>query len=154
MKGQYYSINSVEKILEEIDKITLNEQFESISANVVENLEGNKIDLNFSIEKSDKIFVEKINIYGNNITRETVIRNQFEIDEGDPYNDILAKKSINNIKSLRFFKTVTSEIVEGSSVDSKIINISVEEKPTGEISAGAGFGTNGGTIMFGVRENN
>ena len=98
--------------------------------------------------------MEKINIYGNNITRETVIRNQFEIDEGDPYNDILAKKSINNIKSLRFFKTVTSEIVEGSSVDSKIINISVEEKPTGEISAGAGFGTNGGTIMFGVRENN
>ena len=154
LKGQYYSINNVEKILEEIDKITLNEQFESISANVVENLEGNKIDLNFSIEKSDKIFVEKINIYGNNITRETVIRNQFEIDEGDPYNDILAKKSINNIKSLRFFKTVSSEIVEGSSVDSKIINISVEEKPTGEISAGAGFGTNGGTIMFGVRENN
>ena len=114
MKGQYYSINNIEKILEEIDKITLNEQFESISANVVENLEGNKIDLNFSIEKSEKIFVEKINIYGNNITRETVIRNQFEIDEGDPYNDILAKKSINNIKSLRFFKTVSSEIVEGS----------------------------------------
>ena len=59
LKGQYYSINNVEKILEEIDKITLNEQFESISANVVENLEGNKIDLNFSIEKSEKFLWKK-----------------------------------------------------------------------------------------------
>ena len=154
LKGQHYSINNVEKILEQIDKITLDKQFESISANVEENLDKNKINLKFNIEKTEKIFVEKINIYGNNITRESVIRNQFEIDEGDPYNEILAKKSINNIKSLRFFKNVSSEIIEGSSDDSKIINISVEEKPTGEISAGAGFGTNGGTIMFSVRENN
>ena len=91
---------------------------------------------------------------GNNVTRENVIRNQFVIDEGDPYNEILAKKTINNIKSLRFFKSVNSEIVDGSSSDSKIINISVEEKPTGEISAGAGVGTNGASVLFGVRENN
>ena len=154
LKNKQYSINKVEEILEEIDKVTLEKQFESISALVEENLVGNKINLNFTIEKSERFIVEKINIFGNNVTRENVIRNQFELDEGDPYNEILAKKSINNIKSLRFFKSVNSNVIEGNSQNSKIINISVEEKPTGEISAGAGFGTEGASIMFAVRENN
>ena len=55
---------------------------------------------------------EKINIFGNNITRENVIRNQLEIDEGDPYNEILANKSVNNIKSLNFFKTVRTDVIK------------------------------------------
>ncbi len=154
LKGVKYSINKVEEILEEIDKVTLEEQFESISATVNENIVDNKINMDFIIEKTDRLFVEKINIFGNNVTRENVIRNQFEIDEGDPFNEILAKKTINNIKSLRFFKSVKSEILSGSTEKSKIINISVEEKPTGEISAGAGFGTDGASVMFAVRENN
>ena len=154
LKGEKYSINKIDDILQEIDKVTLEEQFETVSASVIESLSASNIDLTFKIEKSEKLTVEKINILGNNITRENVIRNQFEIDEGDPYNEILTKKTINNIKSLRFFKTVESEVVQGSSKDSKIINISVEEKATGEISAGAGFGTNGASFMFGVKENN
>ena len=128
LKGEKYSINKIDDILQEIDKVTLEEQFETVSASVIESLSANKIDLTFNIEKSEKLFVEKINILGNNITRENVIRNQFEIDEGDPYNEILTKKTINNIKSLRFFKSVESDVVQGSSKDSKIINISVEEK--------------------------
>ena len=91
---------------------------------------------------------------GNNITRENVIRNQLFIDEGDPYNEILKNKSINEIKSLNFFKNVNSEVIEGKDDKSKIINISVEEKATGEISAGAGFGTSGELFEFAVRENN
>ena len=54
-------------------------------------------------KKQKKFFVEKINIFGNNITRENVIRNQLEIDEGDPFNEILKNKSINNIKKFKFF---------------------------------------------------
>ena len=154
LKGKNYSILSVEKIIEEIDKVTLEEQFETISATVDENIEGNKINLSFNIEKKERLIVEKINIFGNNVTRENVIRNQFEIDEGDPFNEILTNKTINNIKSLRFFKTVSSEIEEGTKPNARIINISVEEKPTGEISAGAGFSTNGASVMFGVKENN
>ena len=154
LKGKNYSILSVEKIIEEIDKVTLEEQFETISATVDENIEGNKINLSFNIEKKERLIVEKINIFGNNVTRENVIRNQFEIDEGDPFNEILTNKTINNIKSLRFFKTVTSKIEEGTKPNARIINISVEEKPTGEISAGAGFSTNGASVMFGVKENN
>ena len=154
LRGQKYSINLVEEMLEKIDNITLQEQFESIKANVNENIIGNKINIDFNIEKTEQFFVEKINIFGNNITRENVIRNQFIIDEGDPYNQILANKSLNNIKSLRFFKSVKSEVLDGSKENSKIINISVEEQATGEISAGAGFGTDGASILFAVRENN
>ena len=73
-------------------KLALNEQFESIKATVVdEKLLENKINLNFKIDETEKFFVEKINIFGNNITRESVIRNQFYIDEGDPFNEILYK---------------------------------------------------------------
>ena len=77
-----------------------------------------------------------------------------EIDEGDPFNEILHAKSINNLKSLNFFKNVTSDVIDGSEDDSKIINFNIEEKPTGEIFAGAGFGTSGATFTFGVKENN
>ena len=154
LKGQPYSINLIEKILEEVDKITLNEQYVSIKASVNENILDNKINITFNIEDGEKFVVERINIFGNNITRENVIRNQLEVDEGDPYNQILTNKSVNNIQSLNFFKSVNQEIVEGSNENSKIINISVEEKPTGEITASAGVGTSGTTIGFGVRENN
>ena len=154
LKGEPYSISKVEKILDEIDKITLLEQYQSITASVNENIDNKNINLEFLINETDQLIVEKINIYGNNVTKETVIRNQLEIDEGDPYNEILANKSINNLKSLNFFKNVSSNVTEGSSTQSKEINITVEEKPTGEISAGAGIGTSGSSISFGVKENN
>ena len=80
------------------------EQFQSITADVIENINGNKINLKFEIKEIPTKFVERINILGNNVTKETVIRNELEIDEGDPYNEILAKKSINNLKSLNFLK--------------------------------------------------
>ena len=73
------------------------------------------------------------------------MRNQLIVDEGDPLNNLLFEKSINNIKSLGFFKSVKSEIVNGSSESSKIVNIEVEEQPTGEISIAAGAGTDGFT---------
>ena len=154
VKGDPYSIVVIEKILDEIDLITITEQFESVKANVIEEVESDKINLVFEIKDTEKLFVEKINIFGNNITNENVIRNQLLLDEGDPYNEILSNKSINNIKGLNFFRSVNSEILEGSNSDSRILNIEVEEKATGEISAGAGFGTSGGTIIFGVKENN
>jgi outer membrane protein insertion porin family len=154
LEGKTYSIYSVEKILDKIDYITLNEEYLSVSASIDENLVSDKLNINFIIEETEKYYVERINIYGNNITRENVIRNQLEVDEGDPYNEILKNKSINNIKSLNFFKNVKSEVLDGKDINSKIININVDEKPTGEITAGAGFGTSGGTLAAGIKENN
>ncbi len=153
-KNKPYSINKIEKILETIDSITTSEQFESTKSFVEENIVENKINLKFIIEETEKIFVKKINIFGNNVTRENVIRNQFALDEGDPFNEILMMKTINNIKNLNFFKDVNYKITENKVDKFKIINLYVEEKPTGEIMAGAGFGTSGATTTFGVKENN
>ena len=154
LKGKPYSINNISKIIKTIENIVLREQYESVKVIPLESLIDNKINLTFKIEESEKFFVKKINIFGNNVTQENVIRNQFEIDEGDPFNEILYNKTLNNIKSLGFFKNAEGEIEEIQGDNAKIINISVEEKPTGEISLGAGTGTDGATISFGVKENN
>ena len=154
LKNTRYSINKIDMILDEIDSVVLDEQYESVEAIVEEELINNQLNLKFIVNETEKIFVEKINIFGNNITSENVIRNQLLIDESDPFNKILQSKSINNIKSLNFFKDVQSEIISNEADNTKIINISVQEKPTGEIMAGAGFGTSGTSFLLGVKENN
>ena len=154
LKAKPYSINSIEKIIEKLEVISIQEEYQSVTSTVNEEIVDNKINLEFVLQETEKYFVKKINIYGNNVTQENVIRNQLEIDEGDPFNDILAKKSINAIKSLGFFKDVKDKIITDETSKTKIININVIEKPTGEILAGAGIGTSGGTATFSIKENN
>jgi len=155
LKGKTYSLNKIEKILKEIDKIVLTKEFEFINAKYDEVItEKNKINLTIKLEKTEKTYVEKINIYGNYITDENVIRNSLIVDEGDAYNQILIKKSINDIRSKNIFKNVKTVIEENLSKKTKIINIEVEEQPTGEIYAGAGTGTSGSSLNFGIKENN
>ena len=154
LKGENYSLNSIDEILKEIDKIVLNEQFEFLKSTVNESIEDNLINLTFDIDESEKFYVEKINILGNNVTREEVIRNNLLVDEGDAFNELLQTRTLNNLRGLNFFSKVESEILDIDNENKKIINITVEEKPTGEIMAGAGVGTGGGTFAFGVSENN
>ena len=155
LKGKIYSLNKIEKILNEIDKIVLTKEFEFINAKYDEIItKKNKINLTIKLEETEKTYIEKINIYGNYITDENVIRNSLIVDEGDAYNQILINKSINDIRSKNIFKSVKSVIEENLSKKTKIINIEVEEKPTGEIYAGAGTGTSGTSLNFGIKENN
>lgn len=154
LKGKTYSLNKIKKILNEIDEIALTKEFEFISAKYKENIIDNNINLLIKLEESKKFYIERINVFGNYITEENVIRNSLLVDEGDAYNEILVNKSINEIKSRRLFKTVNKIIDDGSSKDLKIININVEEQPTGEIFAGAGTGTSGSSLSFGIKENN
>ena len=154
VSNEPYSINTINKILKEIDDITALEQYQFIKASVVENIVSDKINLTFKIDETEKLYVKKVNIYGNTVTDEAVIRNQLQLDEGDPYNEILFKKSINNIKSLNFFRSVDYNILNNDDLGTKTLEIFIEEKPTGEISATAGFGTEGGSIGFGIKENN
>ena len=153
--NENYSFNKISRVVEEIDKISLSREYDFINAEIIEKkVENNKIDIIFKVQESEKYYVERINIFGNNITHENVIRNALEVDEGDPFNKLLNAKSINNIKALRIFKNVESEIIDGNQENTKVININVEEKPTGEIAMGAGVGSEGGTIGFSVSENN
>ena len=155
LKNKKYSLNRISKIVTEVDKIALSKNYEFISADLNEEIiNGNKIDIIISFKETKKFYVEKINIFGNQFTLEEVIRNSFLVDEGDPFNELIFNKSINNIKGKGIFKTVTSEIKDGSNKNLKVINITVQEQPTGQISLGAGVGTSGGTLGFGIKENN
>jgi outer membrane protein insertion porin family len=155
MKDKPYSSNRINGLLNEIDKIAITKQYEFINASFSENIiNDNKINIEFVINESQKLYVDRINIIGNDITNETAIRNLLIVDEGDPINEILNNKSKNNIKGSGLFSNVEYKILDTNSEFKKDIEITVTEQPTGEISAGAGYGTSGQTFSFGIKENN
>ena len=155
LKDKKYSLNEINKVIKEIDKISVSRLYDFIDATIeIDEVNNDKLDLKFAVIESDKFFVNRIDIFGNNITEEKVIRNQLEVDEGDPFNKLLHAKSINNLKALRIFGDVKDEIISIDNSQQKNIKITVEEKPTGEILASAGVGNDGGTIGFSVSEKN
>ncbi len=156
LKGKRYSLSSIEKIIKEINNIALLEEYQFINAKYNEEIvDNNKIDIFITFEDTEKLYIERINVFGNYITDEKVVRNSLITDEGDPYNELLFQKSIANIKSRNIFKSVNREIINSEkNKNSRIINITVEEKPTGEIFAGLGAGTDGTSISAGIKENN
>ncbi len=155
LKNKNYSLDNINLILSEIDKIASLRLYDFITANVTEKIvDGNKINFDFKILDSKKYYVERINIIGNFQTIEEVIRNRLIVDEGDPLNELLFNKSIDRVKSLGIFKKVNTEIFNGSNENLKIVDITVEEQPTGEISLAAGVGTSGSTIGGGIQEKN
>ncbi len=152
--GSYYSPFKIKKLLDSVDELIEKNNLQFIEHNVEEIIESDSIIIKFNIYEGEKVLVERINILGNNITNESVIRGEMQLDEGDPFTNLGLDKSISNIKSRNIFKKVNYQIQEGSEKNLKTIDIMVEEKPTGEVSAGAGIGTNGGSFMFNVQENN
>ena len=155
LKGERFSLDNLNLILNETDKIASSRLYDFIDATVTEQIiDGNKINFTFNVIDSEKFYVEQINVLGNFQTIEEVIRNRFIVDEGDPLNTLLYNKSIDNIKALRIFKNVKGDIRDGSDSNLKVIDVTVEEQPTGEISLAAGVGTSGSTIGGGIVEKN
>ncbi|MDC3114494.1 outer membrane protein assembly factor BamA [Candidatus Pelagibacter sp.] len=155
LKNKRYSLDRINIILEEIDRVASLKLYDFIDAKVSEEIiQDNKINFSFNITESKKFYVERINILGNFQTIEEIIRNKFIVDEGDPLNELLFNKSLDNIKSMGIFKSVDADIIDGSQENLKIVNLSVEEQPTGEITLGAGAGTGGTTIGGGIKERN
>ncbi len=152
--GEYYSPFKIKELLEEIDILIEKNSLQFVEHNVEEIIDDDSISIKFNIFEGEKILIERINITGNNITSESVIRGELIMDEGDPFTKLNLEKSIAEIKSRNIFNEVRYELAEGSASNLKIININVTEKPTGEISAGAGIGTNGGSFAINISENN
>ena len=153
-KNKKYSLNTVKDLIKETDDVILSKELQFSKAFYNEKIiENNKINITISIEETKKFFVNKINIFGNFITEESVIRNKILTDEGDAYNEILFEKSLNNIKNSGIFSNVDSTIVEDDE-NNKIINIIVQEQPSGSIMVGAGTGSSGFSTMFGIQEKN
>lgn len=117
--GSYYSPFKVKKILEEIDEIIEKNNIQFVSHNVEEEIIQNAINLSFNIFEGEKVLVERIDVSGNNITNEDVIRGELLIDEGDPYTKLAMEKSIARIKSKNIFRNVTYKELNGSSPDLK-----------------------------------
>ena len=152
--GKYYSPKTKKKLLDELDNLIANNDLQFIEHSVNEILEGDAIEIQINIFEGKKQQVEKIIIIGNTVTDESVIRAELLLDEGDPYSNLKLEQSIARLKARGIFGEVKNKITDGQDKDQKIIEIDVEEKPTGEISAGAGIGTTGGSVAFNVSENN
>ena len=152
--GDYYSQRKLTNILKKIDNLSEQKELQFINHRVIETLEDEGVEVKIDIYEGEKFTIERINIVGNSVTNDSVIRGELIIDEGDPYSKLLVNKSINKLKAKGIFGKVEEKISEGSSSDLKVLEISVEEKATGEISAGAGVGTDGTSFMFAVSENN
>ena len=140
--------------MEKLDELIEDNSLQFVEHNVEEVIEKDSINIVFNIFEGEKILIERVNIIGNSITNEDVIRGELIIDEGDPFTKLGLEKSVAEIKARGIFKNVDYTVKKGSEENLKVIDIKVEEKPTGEISAGAGIGTNGGSFALNVKESN
>jgi len=152
--GEYYSPNKLKVILNKINKLSEQRELQFINHEIKDTLEGNEVSVVINIFEGEKFIVERVDIVGNNVTNDSVIRSELIVDEGDPYSVLLVNRSINKLKGRGLFGKVDYKIKEGSSTDLKVLEVVVEEKSTGEIAAGAGVGTDGTSFMFSVMENN
>ena len=152
--GKYYSQRKLKSVLDKIDKLSEQKELQFINHSILETLDGNGVEVKINIFEGEKVIIERINIVGNSVTNDSVIRSALIVDEGDPFSTLLVNKSINEIKARNIFGKVEHEVLPGSSDDLKVLEISIEEKATGELMAGAGIGTEGTSFQFSITENN
>lgn len=97
------------------------------------------VNVNFRVTEGPRVYVERIDIVGNTQTLDRVIRRELELVEGDAYNRALVDRSLNNIIRLGFFADQQIQDAPGSAPDRTVLVVGVEEQPTGELSASAGY---------------
>jgi outer membrane protein insertion porin family len=107
---------------------------------------GHIVRLVYMVDQGRRRYIERIAIHGNNKTHDSVIRREFDIAEGDAYNRALIERAERRLKNLGFFKTVKITDAPGSAADRIVINVQVEEQPTGDFSVMAGYSTTDGVI--------
>ncbi len=110
------------------------------------NFQKRQINLVFVVDEGRRAYIERITIRGNAHTRDYVIRREFDIGEGDPYNRALVDRAERRLKNLDFFKSVRITTEPGSAPDRVVIVVQVEEKPTGNFSVSGGYSTADGVI--------
>ena len=155
LKKKIYSSDVVSKLNKQIVQFIDEKKYNNIEVTVEEiKSKDLKIDILVSLNQGKNLFIDKINIKGNNITQEIAIRDNMIISEGDNLNNSKIKKSIDQIKSKQYFSKVDYKIEDSEKKNFKDLNIIVKEQPTGNISAGIGYGTSGGMLEASVNEKN
>ena len=156
IKGKMYSTPAILTIEKQINTYLEDEKYANIEIDIEEIKKSDeKIDLILKLNSLKKTLIGKINIYGNSITEEKVVRDSLIISEGDILNNSKIKKSIDNIDSKNFFKKTDYKISDSDlQKNSKDLNLYVKEQPTGSLSAGIGYGSSGGLLEGSINERN
>jgi len=156
LKNEIYSPTIISKLNKQATDYLESKRYNNFEINIEEVKRNNEEIINIEIQLNDvkKTLISKINIQGNSITEEKVIRDNLLIAEGDYLNSSKVKKSIDNIKSKQLFSKVEHKIEDSDKKDSKNFNLIVKEQPTGSISAGIGYGSNGGLFETSINERN
>ncbi|HEY1071718.1 outer membrane protein assembly factor BamA [Brevundimonas sp.] len=119
------------------------------------NPETDTVDVTFNVKEGQRVYIDRINVVGNTRTLDSVIRRELMVGEGDAFNRSLVERSRNNLRGLGFFKDVKIEETRGSAPDRSVVNVTVEEQPTGELSVGAGFSSVDSFVLnLGITERN
>ena len=153
LKGDY-SLKKINNIQEKIFTYLSQKKIEFVNFNILENpFQNNDISIKIVFKKTPRNFVNQINIMGNSITEEEVVRRELIFSEGDTFSTYKLNKSIDNLKASGIFKEIKASIknLENEQVN---IELDVEEQPTGSISAGVGIGTAGSQVTTGISEKN
>jgi outer membrane protein insertion porin family len=155
--GEHYNADDVQTTVDKLtDKLgNLQYAFVNVKPDIKRNRETKTVDITFSIDESPRVFVERVNINGNQRTMDKVIRREIMLSEGDPFNKSKLARSEQKIKDLDYFEDVKVETVPGSAPDKTVLNVGLQEKSTGELSLGAGFSTSDGPLAdVRIRERN
>ena len=146
--GRVYNADAIEKSVEDttIEVAKRGYPFAAVRPRGERNFETRTVNVTFVVEEGPHSYIERINIKGNTRTRDYVIRREFDIVEGDPYNRALVDRAERRIKNLGYFKTVKITNEPGSAPDRIVINCEVEEQSTGEFSFAGGYSTSDGII--------
>ena len=153
----WYDVRQLEQgLLDITNKLgTLGYAFVDVSPDVVTDPETQTLALNISIGKAQKNYVERIEIIDNSRTQDRVVRREFELVEGDAFNQLKLDRSIRNVRNLGYFREVSVRNLEGSSPDQTITEVTVEEQSTGELSVGVGYSSiDKATFSLGINERN
>lgn len=109
------------------------------------NFENHTISVVYTVDQGTKAYVERIEIRGNSRTRDYVIRREFDLSEGDAFNQVMVKRAKKRLEDLDYFERVEISTAPGSEPDQVVLVVDVVEKSTGEFSIGAGYSTGGDT---------
>ena len=147
-KGSIYNSSLLEKSVNKVSDELGNQGYAFVNVQSILDLDraSNTIDITLKISESSKVYVERINIKGNERTLDKVIRREFSFSEGDPYNAQKITDSIKKIRNLGIFQKVDLETKKGSSDDKTILDLKIQEKSTGELSLGMGISSSDGPL--------
>ena len=154
LENQIYSTEMIKKLNKQITNYLESKKYNNFEIDIQELKKEDTINIAFQISDGQKVLINKININGNSITEEKVIRDNMLLAEGDYLNSTKVKKSVDNIKAKQLFSKVEYKIENSDKKDFKDFNLFVKEQPTGNITAGIGYGTNGGIFEAGINERN